>query len=87
MGKPLSEQLADLSARAKQAEDAVAVAKQEAHDKVEARTEQARAVAAQQELLEWEAGIAVDYAIASFEQAKWAVLDAIVGRAEAQQAK
>jgi hypothetical protein len=37
--------------------------------------------------LEWEAGYAIDYAIASVEQAKCAVLDAIVGRVEAEEAK
>ena len=35
--KPLSEQLANLSVRAKQAEDAAAAAQKEAHDKVVAR--------------------------------------------------
>ena len=45
MAKPLSEQLAELSVRAKHAEDALAAAKKEAHDKVVARKEQARAVA------------------------------------------
>ena len=45
MVKPLSEQLADLSIRAKNAEDAVAAAKKEAHDKVVARREQAHAAA------------------------------------------
>ena len=39
MVKPLSAQLADLSVRAKSAEDAVAAAQKEAHDKVVARTE------------------------------------------------
>jgi len=39
------------------------------------------------ELLEWEAACAVDYAIAAIEQAKLAVLDAIAGRAEAEEAK
>jgi len=34
--------------------------------------------------LEWEAGFAIDYAIGSIEQAKLAVLDAIVGRVEAE---
>ena len=37
--------------------------------------------------LEWEAGFAIDYAIASVEQAKLAVLDAIDSRSEAQVAK
>jgi hypothetical protein len=41
----LSEQLADLSAHAKHAEDAVSAAQKEAHDKVMARREQARAAA------------------------------------------
>jgi hypothetical protein len=140
VAKPLSEHLADLSVRAKHAEDALAAAQKEAKDKVVARKEQARAaVAAAAEKvgndiksaedtatrnwnvvrakiapdinilkadiahkkhdldakraenyadrLEWEANVAIDYAIASVEHAEWAVLDAIVGRAEAQQAK
>jgi hypothetical protein len=37
--------------------------------------------------LEWEAGFAIDYAIASVEQAKLAVLDAIDSRAEVDVAK
>jgi hypothetical protein len=37
--------------------------------------------------LEWEAGFAIDYAIASVEQAKLAVLDAIDGRLAAEEAK
>jgi hypothetical protein len=45
MPKPLSEQLAELSVRAKHAEDALAAAKKEAHDKVLARKEEARATA------------------------------------------
>jgi len=36
MVKPLSEQLADLSVRAKHAEDAFSAAQKEAHDKIEA---------------------------------------------------
>ncbi len=36
------------------------------------------------EMLEWEAGVAIDYAIASVEQAKLAVLDAVSSRAEAE---
>jgi hypothetical protein len=140
MAKRLSEQLADLSVRAKNTEDAVAAAQKEAHDKIVARKEQARAAAttavekvnqeiksagnsaardwntakakiaadmsalkanvvhAKQDLdakhaasradrLEWEAGFAIDYAIASVEQAKLATLDAIVGRIEAEQAR
>lgn len=139
MVKPLSAQLADLSVRAKSAEDAVAAAQKEAHDKVVARTEQAHAAttAAIQKMdrdvksannditthwnalkakvsadmdawnekiaelkhdrsvkradnhaerLEWEASFAVDYAAAAIEQAKSAVLDAIVGRIEAEEA-
>jgi hypothetical protein len=39
MVKPLSEQLADLSVRAKKAEDAVAAAQKEAHEKLVARRE------------------------------------------------
>ena len=39
------------------------------------------------ERLEWEAGFAIDYAIASVEQARLATLDAIVGRIESEQAK
>src|SRR5262245_66286799 len=126
----LSEQLADLSVRAKHAEDAVSAAQKEAQDKVLARREQARAAATaaaekvnrdiksagdsvksagdaaakkwsafqtkvsndlqsikegiaqkKQDLdirlaekhddhLEWEAGLAVDYAIAAVEQAE-----------------
>ena len=43
--KPISEQLAELSVRAKSAEDAMAAAQKEAHDKIVARKEQARAEA------------------------------------------
>ena len=46
MPKPLSEQLADLSARAKSAEDAAATAKKETHDKIVARREQVHSAAA-----------------------------------------
>ena len=140
MAKPLSQQLADLSVRAKNAEDAVAAASKEAHGKIEARKEEARAAAAKAtekvkqeiesvrdtaaknwtavrakiagdidtlkagvarakhdvdvrhaeshaERLEWEARVAIDYAIASVEQAKLAVLDAVSSRAEAEKAK
>lgn len=41
----LSEHLANLSVRTKKAEDAVATAQKEAHDKIVARKEQARAAA------------------------------------------
>jgi hypothetical protein len=37
--------------------------------------------------LEWEANVAIDYAIASVEQAGWAALDAVAARVQAQQAK
>ncbi len=140
MVKPLSEQLSALSMRAKNAEDAVAAAQKEAHDKVMARREQSRVAAAaavakvDQDMksigdtatknwnvlkakiaadmdslkaniaqrkqdrgvkraddhakrLEQEAVVAVDYAIASIEQAKLAVLDAVVGRIEAEETK
>ncbi len=140
MAKRLSEQLADLSVRTKNAEDAATAAEKEAHDKIMARKEQARAAATtavekvgqeiksiddtavrnwstirakiaadmnalkadvaqakhdwdvkrtenHAERLEWEAGFAIDYAIASVEQAKLAVLDAIDGRWAAEQAK
>jgi hypothetical protein len=140
MVKRLSEQLAELSVRAKSAEDAVLAATKEAHHKIMARKEEAR-VAAQQAVeklsqeiksvadsapgnwatlkakiaadmkalkadvavakrdldtkhaesranrLEWEAGFAIDYAIASVEQAKLAMLDAIEGRVAAEDAK
>jgi hypothetical protein len=140
MTKPLSEQLADLSVRAKHAEDAFSAAQKEAHDKIEARKQKARTdatmavekvnqkiksangnaerdwialkakVAAdiaalkanvaearhhhdvkrterRADRLEWEAGFAIDYAIASVEQANLAVLDAIDGRVQAELAK
>jgi hypothetical protein len=140
MAKLLSQQLADLSVHAKNAEDAVVAAANEAHGKIETRKEQARAAAAKAtekvnqeiksagdtavrnwtavrakvaadidhlkasvarakhdldrrqaehhaERLEWEAGVAIDYAIASIEQAKLAVLDAVSSRAQAEQAR
>jgi hypothetical protein len=140
MIKPLSAQLADLSVRAKNAEDSVAAAQKEAHDKVVARTEQAHAAATaaiekvdqdiksagdsvtnhwnvlktkvaadmdawnakisqlkhdrglrradnHAERLEWEASFAVDYAVAAIEEAKSAVLDAIVSRIEAEEVR
>ena len=138
--KPLSEQLAELSARAKGTEDAFEGAKKEAHDKIGARKAEALSAAKtavekvnQQiksagesatrdtkalqakitadvnalkahvveakhgldvklaeknaELLEEDAGFAIDYAIASIEQARLAVLDAVDGRLAAEQAK
>lgn len=140
MAKPLSEQLADLSAHAKKAEDTVARAQKETHDKIMARWEQARAdatattekvneqiqsvddsvakdwnarkakiaadmdalkakvVRKKRELdarhaekeadrLEWDASIAIDYAIAVVDQARLAVLDAIAGRIQAEEAR
>jgi hypothetical protein len=41
----------------------------------------------QAESLEWAAGFAIDYAISSVEQAKLALLDAIAGRVEADEAR
>ncbi len=140
MAKRLSEQLAELSVRAKNLEDAFAAAQKEAHEKLEARKDEARSAARKaiervdQEIqaakvsatkdltavkakisadlnvfkadmqrakhkldvkvadiraedLEWEAGFAIDYAIASIEQARFAVLDAIEARQAAEQAK
>src|SRR5262252_683252 len=43
MSKPLSEQLADLSVHAKRAEDTLAAAQKETHDKIMSHWEQARA--------------------------------------------
>jgi uncharacterized protein YicC (UPF0701 family) len=136
----LSEQLADLSVHAKNAEDAIAAAQKEAHDKIVERKQEAHDAAATAiekvnrgiksagdtatlnlsavkskidadinalkahvseakhdfdakraenyaERLEWEAGIAIDYAIAQVEQARWATLDAVVARVDAEQAK
>jgi hypothetical protein len=138
MAKRLSEQLSDLAARAKDAEDAWTAAQKEAHDEIAARREQAHASATaaiekvnqqiksigdtatenwnvvqakisadidalkanvaqrkrerdrrraenRAEMLETEADFAVDYAIASVEQAKLAVLDAVVSRMEAEE--
>jgi len=140
MGKPLSEQLANLSVRAKNIEEAAAAAQKEAHDKVVARVAQAQATAEQavqkisqniqsasdtasakwnglkakiaadmgdlkskvaqrkheldvkgavnySRLLDEDASFAIDYAIASIEQAKVAVLDAIAGHLEVEKAK
>jgi hypothetical protein len=140
MAKRLSEQLAELSVHAKHAEDAAEAARKEAHEKIVARREQARAAAtaatakvdrdvksvkdtasrnwnaleakiaadvqalkvgiAQRkrereagraehtaDRLEWEAGFAIDYALASIDQAELAVLDAIAGRVEADEAR
>jgi hypothetical protein len=138
--KPLSEQLANLSVRVKNAEDAATAAQKEAHDKVVARVAQAQATAEEAvqkinqniksasdtasakwngmkakiaadmadlkskvaqrkhdldvkraanyaQLLDEEASFAIDYAIASIEQAKVSVLDAIAGHLEVEKAK
>jgi hypothetical protein len=140
MTKRLSDQLADLSVRAKSAEEALDAAEKEAHDKIVTRKEQAHAAATKavekvnQEVksandtatrnwsavkakiaddmnhlkaniahakherdvkraenhadrLEWEAGFAIDYAVATVEQARLAVLDAVDGRLAAEEAK
>jgi hypothetical protein len=140
MEKRLSDQLADLSVRAKSAEQALDAAEKEAHDKLVARTQKAHAAATEAiekvnqevrsandaaarnwsavkakiaddmdhlkanighkkherdvkraesraEQLEWEAGFAIDYAIASVEQAKLAVLDAVDGRLAVEEAR
>jgi hypothetical protein len=140
MVKPVSEQLADLSVHAKKAEDDVAAAKKETHDKIVARREQLRVATTQsvekltqdmksasaaasssfsalkakvsadadtlkanvsqwkKELdaqraenradeLEWEASMAIDYAISSVEQAKLAAIDAVIGRLDAIEAR
>lgn len=140
MAKPLSQKLSEMSKRAKKAEDDIAAAQKEAHDKIEARRDQSRAavqaavtkvdqdiksaggtaankwravqakIAADMDALkeniaerhherdvrraddrasylEWEASMAVDYALASIEQAELAVFDAIIGRVDAEKAK
>ena len=140
MAKPLSEQLADLSAHAKKAEDAAAAARKETHDKIMSRWEQARADAtaatekvsrqiqsvddsvakdwnaqkakiatdmdalkakvirkkheldarraeSEADDLEWDASLAIDFAIASVDQARMAVLDAVAGRIRAEEAR
>jgi predicted nucleic acid-binding Zn-ribbon protein len=136
----MSQQLAELSARAKSAEEALDAAKKEAHDKIVARRQQAHAAAttavekldrevksanesatrnwsavkakiaddmnhlnasvaqakhehdvrraeSRADRLEWEAGFAVDYAIAQVEQARVAVLDAVDSRLVVEKAK
>lgn len=140
MSKTFSEQLANLSVRAKNIEEIAAAAQKEAHDKVVARVAQAQAAAEQavqmvnqdiksasdaasakwnglkakiaadmddlkskvaqrkhefdvklaanySKLLDEDAAFAIDYAIASIEQAKVAVLDAVAGRFKAEKAK
>jgi hypothetical protein len=134
--KPLDQQLADMSACAKEAQDSFAAARKETHDRVVARREQARASAAafadrvdkeiqdvgdwmsgqwnalqakvaadisrlkatydqrqhdrsvdrvvqRADQLESEAAVAIDFALVSIEDAKRAVLDAVVARMEA----
>ncbi len=140
MAKRLSEQLSDLSARAKDVENAVMAAQKEGHDKVVARMTEARASATaavdkvkksvkaatdagstkwgameaklgadmdalkirasekkhaidakiaerDAEHTESDASFAIDYAIASIEQAKLAVFDAISARLDAEAVK
>jgi hypothetical protein len=140
MAKPLSEQLADLSAHAKSAEDTVVAAKKEAHEKVVARREEVHRAATaladkvNQEIksakdasdahwtalkakvaadndylksavqkgmhqidvnraenyadvMEGRAASAIDYAIASVEQAKLSALDAVIARLDAENIK
>jgi hypothetical protein len=140
MVRPLSAQLADLSVRAKNAEEAATAAQKQAHDKAIALREQARTAATEAieklnrdiksagesatshwnalktkvsadkdawnakvgqvkreisagladkhaERLEWEASFAIDSAVTAIEEAKSAVLDAIVARIEAGKAK
>ena len=140
MQKRLSDQLSDLSARAKNVENAVMVAQKEGHDKVVARTAEARAsataavtkmkqsikAAADAGSTKWgameaklgadmdalkmrvsekkraidakiaernaedaedDASFAIDYAIASIEQARLALFDAISARLDAEVAK
>ena len=140
MVKPLSEQLAELSVKAKKAEDDFAVAKKETHDKMVARREQLRTAATQSveklkqnmrsagsavssdfsalqakvsadgetlkanvkrwkkdldakraenwaDEMEWEASMAIDYAISAVEQAKLAAVDATIARQQAIDAR
>jgi hypothetical protein len=140
MSKRLSEQLAELSVRARGAEEALSAAEKEAHDKIAARQQQARDAATKAvekvnheaksanqsaarnwnavkakladdmshlkadvarvkhdhdvkgaenhaDRLESDAAFAIDYAIASVEQARLAVLDAVDGRRAAEKAK
>ena len=139
MAQPISEQLATLSVRAREAEQDIAKAKAEAHDKLEARREQTRSkveasikkaqsevrsftdqadgdwdslkakVAADMaafkakvaqkkhdiaaghaehhaEAMEAKAAFAIDYALASINQAELAVIDALIARVDAKKA-
>jgi sulfite reductase alpha subunit-like flavoprotein len=47
----------------------------------------ARRAESEAESLEWDAGLAIDYAIASVDQARLAVLDAVAGRIQADEAR
>ena len=138
--KALSEQLSELSVRAKSVEDSFAAAEKEAKEKVAARKAEALTTAKtavervnkqiqsvgeaaaedwgalqkkivadmnavmtyatsakhdldakraehRAELLEWDAGFAIDYAVAAVEQARLAVLDAVDARFAAEKAK
>jgi hypothetical protein len=140
MVKPLSEQLAELSVYAKQAEDSVAATRNETREKIVALRDQSRSAASaaiekvdsgvksvgdsaargwsalQAKIsanmnalkagieqkkhdrtvrraednaawLEDEAALAIGYAIASIEEARLAVLDAIVGKLDAEAAR
>ena len=139
MVKPLSEQLAEMSARAKSAEDNISAAKKETQEKVVARREQIRASAAaaadkvdkdlksvgdaaagqwnalkskvasdierlranraerqherdvsraqaRADLMARDAKIAIDYAIASIDDAQLAVIDAVIADIDARTA-
>ena len=138
--RPLDEQLADLSVRAKQAQDAFEAARRETHDRVVARREEARAAAVaaadrvEKELQaagaslesQWnalrqkvtadinrlkttiadkqiernvhraadravrkenEARVAIDFALATIEDAQLAVLDAVIADREADEVR
>jgi sulfite reductase alpha subunit-like flavoprotein len=47
----------------------------------------ARRAESEADTLEWDAGLAIDYAIASVDQARLAVLDAVAGRIRADEAR
>jgi hypothetical protein len=47
----------------------------------------ARHAESEADRLEWDAGLAIDYAIASVDQARLAVLDALAGRIQADEAR
>jgi len=72
------------AARAKIAADMAALKANVAHQKHEHDVRRAEKHA---DDLEWEAGFAIDSAIASIEQAKVAVLDALDARLDAEEAK